>query len=83
MEANGFYSGPRVKLKSREITLEHIARMIKKHNDRMEDSLRQARATLPDDLSEEDEGRLIDVMEKVKDLRRRLREIGLEEDDQK
>ena len=36
MEANGFYSGPRVKLQSRPITLENIARMLKKHNDWME-----------------------------------------------
>jgi hypothetical protein len=31
MEGHGFFSGPRVKLKSRQITHEHIARMLKKH----------------------------------------------------
>src|SRR3972149_3641088 len=62
MEADGYYSGPRVKLKSRELTLEHIARMIKRHNDRMEEALRQAHAALPDDVSAEGEGQRIHGM---------------------
>jgi hypothetical protein len=78
MEENGFYSGPRVKLRSREITLEHIARMLKKHNDRMEWALQQARAALPDDASESDEGKLIDVTMRARQLRRGLRAAGLE-----
>ena len=78
MEANGFYSGPRVKLKSRPITIEHIARMLKKHNDRMEWALQQARAVLPDDASEADEGKLIDAMMRARQLRRNLRAAGLE-----
>jgi len=83
MEADGYYSGPRVKLKSRELTLEHIARMIKRHNDRMEEALRQAHAALPDDVSEEEEGQLIDVMAVAEELRRRLREAGLEANDER
>jgi len=84
MEALGFYSGPRVKLKAREITLEHIAKMIKKHNDRMEDALRQAREAMPKDASEQEEGALIDIQVMVERLRQELREAGLEppEDDQ-
>jgi hypothetical protein len=78
MEAHGFYSGPRVRLKSREITLEHIAKMLKKHNDRMEWALEQARAVLPDDASEADEGTLIDVTVRARQLRRTLRAAGLE-----
>jgi hypothetical protein len=78
MEANGFYSGPRVKLKSRQITREHIARMLKKHNDRMERALQQARAVMPDDASETDEGTLIDVIVRARQLRRDLRAAGLE-----
>ena len=78
MEAHGFYSGPRVKLKSRQITREHIARMLKKHNDRMEGALQQARAVLPDDASEADEGNLIDVITLARKLRRDLRAAGLE-----
>lgn len=78
MEAHGLYSGPRVKLKSRQITREHIARMLKKHNDRMEWALQQARAVLPEDASEADEGRLIDVIMRARKLRRDLRAAGLE-----
>lgn len=82
MEALGYFSGPRVKLKSREITLEHIARMIKKHNDRMEEALRQAREAMPEDIDEQEEGQLIDIIEKTKEFRRQLREAGLEADDE-
>lgn len=78
MEAEGFYSGPRAKLKSREITIEHIARMLKKHNDRMEWALHQARAVLPRDVSEAEEGRLINAIELARRFRRDLRQAGLE-----
>ena len=78
MEARGFISGPRVKLKSRQITKEHIARMLKKHNDRMERALQQARAAMPEDVSEADEGRLIDATQLARKLRRDLRAAGLE-----
>ena len=78
MEARGFYSGPRVKLKSRQITPEHIAKMLKKHNDRTESALQQARAALPDEASEADEGNLIDAMLLARKLRRDLRAAGLE-----
>lgn len=81
MEAKGFYSGPRVKLKSREITIEHIARMIKKHNERMEGALQEARQAMPDDLTEQQEGELIDLIEKVKEFRAELRKMGLEAED--
>ena len=78
MEALGFFSGPRVKLKTREITLEHITKMIKKHNDRMEEALRQAREAMPEDASEQEEGALIDIQVMVEKLREELREAGLE-----
>jgi hypothetical protein len=78
MEAEGFYSGPRVKLKSREITREHIARMLKKHNDRMEWALHQAREIMPADVPEQEEGRLIHAIELARQLRRDLRKAGLE-----
>lgn len=78
MEAHGFYSGPRVKLKSREITLEHVAKMLKKHNDRMEWALQQARAVMPEDAGEAEEGNLIDAIQLARKLRRDLRAAGLE-----
>ena len=78
MEAHGFFSGPRVKLKSRQITKEHVARMLKRHNDRMEWALQQARAVIPEDATEEDEGNLIDAIMLAQKLRRDLRAAGLE-----
>jgi hypothetical protein len=78
MEELGYFSGPRVKLRSREVTLDHIAKMIKKHNDRMEDALQQARESMPADIDEQEEGQLIDVLEMVKQWREMLREAGLE-----
>lgn len=83
MEAHGLYSGPRVKLRSREITLEHVARMLKKHNDRMEWALQQAREAMPEDAGEAEEGNLIDAIHLARKLRRNLRAAGLEppEDD--
>ncbi len=78
MEAHGFYSGPRVKLRSRQITKEHITRMLKKHNDRMESALQEARAVMPDDANEAEEGNLIDVIMLARKFRRDLRAAGLE-----
>jgi hypothetical protein len=78
MERDGFYSGPRAKLRSREISAEHIAKMLKKHNDRMEAALHAARALMPEDTSEADEGKVIDVLAHVEELRRQLRKAGLE-----
>lgn len=79
MESMGYFSGPRLRLASREITPEHIVRMLKKHNDRMEWALEQARRSMPNDLPEPQEGMLIDAIEKAKLLRKGLRNAGLEE----
>jgi len=78
MEEHGYFSGPRAKLKSRQVTLEHITRMLKKHNDQMEKTLHQAQAILPANMGEAVEGRLIGVITLVKKLRRELRAAGLE-----
>ena len=80
-EALGYFSGPRVKLKSREITAEHIANMLKKHTDRMEQALRDARSAMPEDLSEPDEGKLIDAIVMTRKLKKMLRKIGLGSDE--
>ena len=81
MEAIGFFSGPRVKLKSREITKEHIARMIQRHNDRLEWNLLQARLALPEEGMEEERSMWVDIMTLARQLRQHLREAGLEPDD--
>ena len=78
MEALGYFSGPRVKLKSRKIAMEHIARMIQKHNDRMEMALHQARWAMPDEGTAEERGMLADIMASAQRLRQHLREVGLE-----
>ncbi len=78
MEAVGFYSGPRVKLISREISLEHIVKMITKHNDNMEQALQQAREVILEDVDDQQEGALIDIIFEARKLRRNLREMGLE-----
>jgi len=77
MEAEGYFSGPRVKLKSRQLSLEHLARMLQRHTDRMEWALRQARTTLPEDASEQDEARLIDAIVLTQELRRTFHRVGL------
>jgi hypothetical protein len=78
MERDGFYSGPRAKLRARDITADHIARMIKKHNDRMAAALHASRSVTPEDADEADEGKVIDILAKIEDLRRALRKAGLE-----
>ena len=78
MEAAGYYSGPRVKLKSRELTLAHIAKMITRHNDRMEAALQSARESMPEDVDEMEEGALIQAIELARELREKLREAGLD-----
>jgi hypothetical protein len=78
MEAKGYFSGPRVKLKSRVVTMEHIAKMIKMHNDRMEAALQGARESLPEDVNEHDEGKLIEAQVLAQKLRKQLRKLGFE-----
>jgi len=52
--------------------------MLKKHNDRMEWALQQARAAMPEDASEAEEGTLIDAIHRARQLCRDLRATGLE-----
>jgi len=78
MEQAGYYSGTRVKLKSRELTFEHVARMISRHHERLEAALDAARAAMPEDIDEQEEGALIHVIELAKELRAKLREAGLD-----
>ncbi len=75
MEAQGFYSGDRVKIKAREITPEHIATMLKKHTDRMMASLWNAYDVRPEDLPEEQEEELLSLIAAAKRL-----QLDIEED---
>lgn len=83
MEALGFFGGPRVKLVSREITREHVARMIAKHTDNMLNALWSAYDVRPEDLDPEEDAELLDLIARAKELQLNLREIlELPPDDQ-
>ncbi|MCX7838167.1 MAG: hypothetical protein N2559_01740 [Anaerolineae bacterium] len=75
MEALGFFGGPRVKLVSREITREHVARMIAKHTNNMLNALWSAYDVRPEDLDPEEDAELLDLIARAKELQLNLREI--------
>ena len=68
MESLGFYGGPRVKMKDREITRDHIAKMLKKHTDNMMSALWSAFDVRPEDLPEEAQQELLDLIAQAKEL---------------
>jgi len=55
--------------------------MIFKHNERLEQALRAAYEAMPQEMEEQQEGELIDLIEKVREFRQTLREMGLEQSD--
>lgn len=75
MESLGFFGGPRVKLKSREITRDHVARMIAKHTDNMLNALWGAYDVRPEDLDPDKDAELLDLIARAKELQLKLREI--------
>ena len=75
MEAHGIFSGPRVKLKSRAITPEHIAKMIKKHTDRMMENLWKAYDVRPEDLGEDADQELLDLVASAKEFKLKAEEF--------
>lgn len=68
MESLGFFGGPRVKMKEREITREHIAKMLKKHTDQMLSALWSAYDVRPEDLPEDAQQELLDLIAQAKEL---------------
>jgi hypothetical protein len=66
METRGYFNGPRVKLKSRELSAEHIAKMIAKHTDRIVQSLWSMYDARPEDLNEDAVQELLDIMVRAK-----------------
>ncbi len=74
MEASGFFSGPRVKMKDREITRDHVAKMVKKHTDNMLSALWSAFDVRPEDLPEEAQQELLDLIAQAKELQLDLEE---------
>lgn len=84
MESEGFFGGPRVKLESREITPDHIAKMIKKHTGRMMGALWAAYDIRPEDLDERSEQELLDIIVQAKNFQLKAQEaIKPDEDSRK
>ncbi len=75
MESLGFFGGPRVKLASREITREHVARMIAKHTNNMLSALWSAYDVRPEDLDPEKDAELLDLIAQAKELQLTLQEM--------
>jgi hypothetical protein len=74
MEELGFYSGPRVKLKSRKITKEDMQRIILKHAQNVIDNLVKVYQVKPEDLPSDKEDELIELMRRTKDLKEEIEE---------
>ncbi len=74
MEAEGFFNGPRVKLKTRDLTSDHIAKMIKKHTDRMMGALWAAYDIRPEDLDTKSEQELLDIIVQAKNFQLKAQE---------
>ncbi len=69
MEALGYYTGPRVRLKDRMPSPADIAAILKRHTDRMMESLGQAYCAGADSFTEEEEDGMLALLERAKSLR--------------
>jgi hypothetical protein len=72
MEALGFVSGPRVKLASRDLTAEHVARLLDRSTQRLVDALKGAWEVRPTDDPEADL-ELLMAIEVAEELQRSVR----------
>jgi hypothetical protein len=69
MEALGYYNGPRVRLKDRVPSPADIAAILKRHTDRMLESLGQAYCLGAENFTEEEEDGMLVLLERAKGLR--------------
>lgn len=69
MEALGYYTGPRVRLRERVPSPADIAAILKRHTDRMMESLGQAYCLGLDSFTEEEEDGMLALLERAKNLR--------------
>lgn len=69
MEALGYYTGPRVRLKDRVPSPADIAAILKRHTDRMMESLGQAYCLGAEGFTEEEEDGMLALLERAKSLR--------------
>ncbi|MFQ6101324.1 MAG: hypothetical protein ACE5OS_08840 [Anaerolineae bacterium] len=74
MESLGFYSGPRVKLVSREMTAEDVFAAMSRSLARMNEALQGAWETRPED-DQEIEDQLIDILAAGQKLEREIQDI--------
>jgi len=74
MEEDGFYSGPRVKLRSRKITKEDMQRITLRHAQNVVDNLVKAYEVKPEDLPPDKEDELIELMKRAKQLKETISE---------
>nr|HID14389.1 hypothetical protein [Anaerolineae bacterium] len=74
MEALGFYSGPRVKLASREMTAEDVFAAMARSLARMNEALQGAWETRPED-DPETEDMLLDILAAGQKLEREVKEL--------
>jgi len=72
METHGYFSGPRIKLKTREITKDDMQRVALKRAQYMIDNLVKTYQARPKDMSSKDEDALIEVMRKAKKMKEHL-----------
>jgi hypothetical protein len=79
MEDLGFYSGPRAKLKSREIRREDLERILQRHTDNLLAALRGAWKTRPPS-DQEAEDQLLDLLALAQRLQRETMEAIRGED---
>jgi len=75
MEELGFYSGARVKLRSRKITKEDMQRITLKHAQNVIDNLVKAYQVRPEDLTPDEEDELIELMRRAKNLKEKINEV--------
>jgi len=83
MEELGYFSGPRVRLRTREISAADIAGAIKRSTDRMMEALREAWNLRPED-DEEAETELLELMAMAQKLQREVNQVmdeALQQDD--
>jgi hypothetical protein len=69
MEALGYYTGPRVRLGERVPSPADIAAILKRHTDRMMESLGQAYCLGAEGFTEEEEDGMLALLERAKNLR--------------
>lgn len=75
MEALGYYKGPRVRLKDRVPSPSDMADILKRHTDRMMESLGQAYCLGAGHFSDEEEDAMLDLLERANNLKKSVDDL--------